>query len=110
MNYKDFSGLLGTLTSGIRLANALDLIGLERRRSTMSHMLPTLGAFGIGVAVGAGLGLIFAPKPGARLRDDISRKVNRLADDVKHAADKAETEVQSRVARNDVQTAEVNGH
>src|SRR5688572_10372105 len=75
MTYRDISDFVGTVTSGIRLASALDLIGLERRRGTMSYMAPTISAFGVGIAVGAGLGLLFAPKPGARLRDDITKKV-----------------------------------
>ena len=113
MTYKDIPGILGSVASSIRIADALDLIGLERRRSTMSFMLPTLGAFGLGIAVGAGLGLLFAPKPGARLRDDLSKKVNRLADDMKSAAETAEAEVKSSLqpknARTDVH-ADVNGH
>ena len=110
MTYRDISDFVGTVTSGIRLASALDLIGLERRRSTMSYMVPTISAFGVGIAVGAGLGLLFAPKPGARLRDDITKKVNRIADDMKTAAEKAETEVQARVGRATEAQPEANGH
>jgi len=111
MNYRDISNVLGTVTSGIRLANALDLIGLERRRSTAGQILPIVGAFGAGIAVGAGIGLLFAPQPGARLRGDISKKVNQLAGDMKTAADKVEHEVETRsaTARGELQY-EVNGH
>ncbi len=110
MNSKDIANVFTSVTSGIRLANALGLVGLERRRSTASQMLPTVGAFGLGIAVGAGLGLLFAPKPGARLRDDISKKVTRLADDMKNAAEKAENDVQARIAPRGEQQIEVNGH
>lgn len=53
----------------------LNLIGLETRRDTTDELLPVLGAFAAGVLVGAGLGLLLAPKPGNQLRDDLKQRL-----------------------------------
>ena len=56
----------------------LDRLGLEQRRATKDVVLPALGIFGAGIAVGAGLGLLFAPKRGEDLRDDIRHSLEDL--------------------------------
>lgn len=43
-------------------------MGLQRRAGAAEYVLPALGVFGAGLLVGAGLGLLFAPKPGNELR------------------------------------------
>ncbi len=53
----------------------LAAIGVEKRRDEGDLLLPALGLFGAGVVVGATLGLLFAPKPGAQLRKDIGEGV-----------------------------------
>jgi|LNFM01.2.fsa_nt_gb hypothetical protein len=53
--------------------SALQAIGLEPRRTVTDLLLPALGLFSLGVVVGAGLGLMFAPKPGTELRGDVRR-------------------------------------
>lgn len=53
----------------------LHLIGLETRRDTTEQLLPVLGAFAAGILVGAGLGLLLAPKPGNQLRDDLKQRL-----------------------------------
>jgi hypothetical protein len=53
----------------------LGLIGLQSKRSFTSEMLSTLGTFGIGLLVGAGVALLLAPKPGRDLRHDIRNKI-----------------------------------
>jgi hypothetical protein len=52
---------------------ALAAIGLQPRRSASDYILPALGLFGVGMLVGAGLGLLLAPKQGRELRGDINR-------------------------------------
>lgn len=58
----------------------LDRMGLEQRRSTMEVLLPALGIFGAGIAVGAALGVLFAPKRGDELRNDIRHRISDLRD------------------------------
>jgi hypothetical protein len=56
----------------------LDRMGLEYKRSTMDMMLPALGIFGAGIAVGAALGVLFAPKRGEEIRSDLRSQVGQL--------------------------------
>lgn len=55
--------------------DVLELLGLESRKGPADWLLPTLGAFSVGLLVGAGLGLLMAPKPGAELRDDLRSRL-----------------------------------
>lgn len=56
----------------------LDRLGLEQKRSTMEVVLPALGIFGAGMAVGAALGVLFAPKRGDEIRSDLRSQVDQL--------------------------------
>lgn len=47
--------------------DALGWAGLEKRHSPLRSM----GLFGVGVAIGAGVGILFAPKSGKETRDAI---------------------------------------
>jgi hypothetical protein len=57
---------------------ALYSIGLERRRRASDLVLPVLGMFGTGMLIGAGIGLLFAPRRGAELREHVGRRVNEM--------------------------------
>ena len=57
--------------------DVLGALGLQSRQTAGDYILPALGIFGVGVLVGASLGLLFAPKPGAELRHQIGDKVRR---------------------------------
>ena len=61
--------------------DVLGLIGLESKQSTGAYLAGTLGTFGVGLLVGAGIALLLAPKPGAELRDDIREKLRRSSDE-----------------------------
>ena len=56
----------------------LDRMGLEQKRSTMEVILPALGIFGAGMAVGAAMGVLFAPKRGEEIRSDLRSQVGQL--------------------------------
>lgn len=56
----------------------LDRAGLQEKRSTTEAILPMLGVFGAGIAVGATLGMLFAPKRGDALRHDIRHSLEEL--------------------------------
>jgi len=55
----------------------LELLGVESRRSTGDKLATSLAIFGAGVLVGAGLGLLLAPKPGRELRSDLRHRIGK---------------------------------
>jgi hypothetical protein len=57
-------------------ADVLNRMGLEER-SPMADFFTGLGLFAVGVLVGTGLGIIFAPKPGAEMRSQLGERVRR---------------------------------
>jgi hypothetical protein len=68
------------------LEDALHLLGLARRRSTLSMILPAFGLLAAGAAIGAGVGLAFAPSSGRRLREDVGGRLDHLKERVKREA------------------------
>lgn len=64
--------------SDITLDDVLETFGVQRVPSTGAYALPALGFFGVGMLVGAGLGMIFAPKAGRELRDDLKHRASDL--------------------------------
>ncbi|HVV51030.1 MAG TPA: YtxH domain-containing protein [Polyangia bacterium] len=61
--------------------DVLGLMGLETKSSTAGDLAMTLGTFGVGLLVGAGIALLLAPKPGNELREDIREKLRRSRDE-----------------------------
>lgn len=66
---------LGTMLRSFRTDDALGWAGLQRRRSRV----PSWGLFGAGIAVGAGIGVMFAPSSGVVTRQRIAARLRRLA-------------------------------
>ena len=58
-----------------QVANALGLAPSRTVETTGA-----IGLFAIGVLVGAGLALVFAPKSGSELREELSERVSDLRD------------------------------
>jgi gas vesicle protein len=63
----------------------LSMLGLETKTSTGSWIAGTLGTFGLGLLVGAGIALMLAPKPGRELRGDIRQRLRRAPEDLSEA-------------------------
>jgi len=63
----------------------LNMLGLETKSSTASWVAGTLGTFGLGLLVGAGIALMLAPKPGRELRGEIRDRLRRAPDDISEA-------------------------
>jgi len=78
----DMREKLGTLTK----EDVLGVVGLEARRSAMSYVWPAVGILAAGVVIGAGLGLLFAPKPGRELRADIGVRAAALREQISRQA------------------------
>lgn len=66
------------MTQHTTMNRILRPMGLQRRRSRGAFLLPALGVLGTGLAIGAGIGLLFAPRAGKQLRHEVSRRVNRV--------------------------------
>ncbi len=81
MNLKDLKGM--------DKDDLLGLLGLETKSSTSAWLAGTLGTFGIGLLVGAGIALILAPKPGRELREDIRDRLRRAPNDASEAISSA---------------------
>jgi len=58
--------------------DALELVGLARRRSALAMIASIIGVLAAGVAVGAGLGLFLAPRSGRELRREAGGKMNDI--------------------------------
>jgi hypothetical protein len=54
----------------------LGLLGIESKHSFTNRLLGTLGTFGVGLLVGAGVALLLAPKPGSELRHALRAKLH----------------------------------
>jgi len=84
MNFKDLRNL--------DKDDLLGMMGLETKHSTAGNLAGTLGTFGVGLLVGAGIALLLAPKPGNELREDIREKLRRSpADSIPSALGQNET-------------------
>lgn len=64
--------------SAIGTDDLLEAFGLQKVAPTGAYLLPALGCLGLGMIVGAGLGMLFAPRSGHDLRDTIGRRANKL--------------------------------
>ena len=55
--------------------DVLEALGLQRRRSAASVILPAIGTLVVGAAIGSALGMVFGPRYGYRLMDRIGVKL-----------------------------------
>jgi hypothetical protein len=77
----------------------LSALGLASKPTDSERLLSAVGIFGVGLLVGAGAALLFAPKSGQGLREDLSerfRKARGATDGVEHSeASHAEDEART---------------
>lgn len=111
MELKDLLNNLNTSVSSSydrSVESILDQLGLEQRRATRDVVLPALGIFGAGIAVGASLGMLFAPKRGEELRSDIRHSLEDLrkksAEEYEELREKSEEALRAARERVDEQT------
>jgi hypothetical protein len=72
--------LLKSLPSREDIADAVGFHAAGRPTSGSGDLLPALAIFGTGMMIGAGMALLFAPKEGAKLREEIARTAGSLSD------------------------------
>jgi hypothetical protein len=65
----------------------LDRLGLQHKRDASDMLLPALGIFGAGLAVGAVLGLLFAPRRGEETRTEIVHSLENLREKVQRESE-----------------------
>ena len=53
----------------------LDALGLQRKRSVASAILPAVGTLFVGALIGSALGTLFGPRYGYRLMDRLGVKI-----------------------------------
>lgn len=58
----------------------LGLLGLETKQPTTDYLVPAITIFAVGFLVGAGTGLLFAPRPGRELREDLVGRIQSVPD------------------------------
>jgi hypothetical protein len=64
--------------SDLSKEDVLSGVGLATNPSTTQRLLSALGIFGAGAVVGAAAALLFAPKSGRGLREDIGSRLSDL--------------------------------
>jgi gas vesicle protein len=84
---------VATLLRGLGAEEVLQKIGLMRKRTPLG----SLGVFATGVAVGAGLGLLFAPMTGRQTRSYVRDRLRDVSDDVKTTTVAAVDQVEEKV-------------
>jgi hypothetical protein len=72
--------LLQSLPSREEIANAVGFYSQNKSVSPATDVLPALAIFGTGMMIGAGLALLFAPKPGSELRRELAHSAENLGD------------------------------
>lgn len=97
------SSLLGTITAvggivsilrGFDLDEGLGLLGLTRKRTaSRSAAISAIAFFGVGVALGTGAALLFAPASGADTRRALRGRVEGLKRDAEATFERAGTEM-----------------
>jgi YtxH-like protein len=63
----------------------LTLMGIQTKHSPSDWVTKTLGTFGVGILVGAGIGVLLAPKKGRALRQDIRDRLRQAPEDLEDA-------------------------
>jgi hypothetical protein len=61
--------------SDIDKDTVLELLGLTTRSSAAGRAFGFLGLFGLGLAAGAAVGLLLAPRPGSELRAEVAPRL-----------------------------------
>lgn len=75
-------------------------LGLQSRRSAVEYALPVVGIFTAGILIGAGIGLLIAPKPGRKLRQELGRHVDEVRERITEAGERTISKAADQVSAN----------
>jgi hypothetical protein len=92
LNLKDLRKQL----SGMEKDDILKWFGVEERRTAADYIVPAVGLFSVGLLLGAGLGLMLAPKSGRELRADLRTRLG--AEEMSNGAADLGQRVQERIS------------
>jgi len=99
MNLKDFAKLESFKDlAKLDKDDLLEALGLQSKKSTGDYLVPGLLVFGAGVAVGCGIGMLLAPRPGAELLGQIGEAFNRGLEQGKQRAQQVRDQAKERLA------------
>lgn len=76
----DLTSIFEDLDADNMKEGLLQSLGLEVRKGPVDYLLPALGIFGAGLAVGCGLGLLLAPRSGRELRNQLGERIGKGVD------------------------------
>jgi gas vesicle protein len=82
-----------TLLRSLGADKVLGQLGLARRRTPLA----SLGVFATGLAVGAGLGMLFAPRSGRQTRSFMRDQLRKAGSDVKAKTVEAASQVEAKL-------------
>jgi hypothetical protein len=85
---------MGGKVRGIHFDDVVAPLGLQRRRSVASYLVPAISCLLLGGMIGAGIALLFAPKEGKTMRRSVEGRVAALRDKLKAGADGRKTKVE----------------
>jgi hypothetical protein len=71
----------------------LGALGLQTKGSTVGWVFGTLGLFGLGMVIGAGVALMVAPKPGSELRRDLESRLKNVRERIGNGQQSLESNV-----------------
>jgi hypothetical protein len=91
---------------GLSSDDILAALGLERRHTALDDALPTGLAFVAGLAAGAGIALLLAPKSGREMRQDLSSRASELTNRIGASANELANEARSAIGMGTSGTAE----
>ena len=72
--------------TGYDIDDALELMGLRRKPTFFDAFIPAVALVAMGAAVGAGVGLAFAPSSGRRLRKEFGDRLEQIRERMKFEA------------------------
>jgi hypothetical protein len=84
--------------SNLSSDDILSVLGLQRRHTPFESAVPTSIAFVAGLAAGAGIALLLAPKSGREVRQDISNRANELTSRIGNAASELASEARNALS------------